>query len=82
MVSPVMDEDAKVEWMRQVGKRVRLARLAAELTQEQAGQASGTSRSFISLVEHGSDVSLTRFWRIADALGVSPVYLLTGEQPR
>lgn len=76
-----MDDEMAAAWLRQVGKRVRLARHTAEMTQAQLAAAAGVSRSFVSLVENGSEVSLSRFWRIADALGVSPVYLLTGEQP-
>ena len=63
-------------WLRSVGRRVRIARLKRELTQEQLGEAAGLSRSFVSLAEHGSDVSLLRLWRVATALGLPVVELL------
>lgn len=71
------DEDGTGrEWLRRVGKRVRLCRLTAEVTQEELGVAAGISRSFISVIEHGSDVSALKLWRLADALNVPVVQLL------
>lgn len=66
-------------WLRRVGKRVRIGRLTAELTQDELGAAADVSRSFVSLIEGGSDVSALRLWRVADALQVPLVQLLTDE---
>ena len=58
-------------FMRSLGRRVRLLRLAAELTQEELGEAAGISRSFVSLIEHGArGVDVVRLLRIAAALGL------------
>ena len=66
--------------MKQVGRRVRILRLAAEKTQDQLAEETGISRSFISLIEHGThDCSVLRLWRIADVLGLPLVELLDGE---
>jgi DNA-binding XRE family transcriptional regulator len=81
--SSFMDDihsEASAVWLRQIGKRVRILRLAAEKTQDQLADETGISRSFISLIEHGTqDCSVLRLWRIADVLGLSLVELLGGE---
>lgn len=70
------DTDA---FLRALGKRVRLARLTHELTQEQLADAAGMSRSFVSLIEKGTHgVDVVRLVRIADALDLSLVELITG----
>lgn len=57
--------------MRALGKRVRLLRLTQELTQDELAQASGMSRSFVSLIEHGGrGVDIVRLLRLAAILGV------------
>jgi|SoiMethySBSTD1v2_1073268.scaffolds.fasta_scaffold2672934_2 hypothetical protein len=62
--SPSMDDihtEAADAWLRQIGKRVCIRRLTAEWTQDQLGQAAGISRSFVSLIEHGThDCSVLR----------------------
>lgn len=58
--------------MRRLGKRVRLLRLTAELTQDELATAAGISRSFVSLVEHGArGIDVVRLLRIAAALDCS-----------
>lgn len=58
--------------MRALGKRVRLLRLTRELTQDELAQASGMSRSFVSLIEHGArGVDVVRLLRPAAVLGVN-----------
>ena len=53
----------------------------ATVTQEKLGEAAALSRSFVSLVEHGSDhVSLLRLWRVASALGLPVVELLDSDE--
>ena len=75
-----MDEEQAAAFQRALGKRLRLLRLVQELTQEELGQAAGISRSFVSLVEHGSNsLDVVRLMRLAEALRVSlPVLLDVG----
>lgn len=55
-------------FLRALGKRVRLLRLTREWTQEQLGEAAGMSRSFVSLVEKGTQgIDVVRLWRFAEA---------------
>ena len=73
-------QDAAV-FMRLLGKRVRLLRRTAELTQEELGQAAGISRSFVSLIEHGArGVDVVRLLRIAAVLGL-PLHELVNLSP-
>ena len=74
------DVDAEVEaWLRGLGKRVRMLRLTREMTQDQLAAASGMSRSFVSLIEHGTHgVDVVRLLRLAAALDVPLVDLLGG----
>ena len=74
------DTDA---FLRALGKRVRIARLIQELTQEQLAEAAGMSRSFVSLIEKGTHgVDVVRLARLADALDLSPAELITGAHLR
>jgi transcriptional regulator with XRE-family HTH domain len=55
-------------FLRALGKRVRLLRLTAELTQDQLAAKAGMSRSFISLIEHGAHgIDVARLARLAAA---------------
>lgn len=66
-------------YLRALGKRVRLLRLTRELTQEELAAAAGMSRSFVSIIEHGSHgVDVVRLIRLAAALDV-PIAELLGE---
>jgi DNA-binding XRE family transcriptional regulator len=65
---PVTDETV---FMRALGKRIRLLRLMAELSQEELGDAAGISRGFVSLIEYGTrGVDVVRLLRIAAVLGL------------
>ena len=64
-------------FLRAVGRRIRVLRYQRELTQEELAEATGISRSFISLIEHGGrGANLTRLFVLARALGVEPWELL------
>lgn len=64
-------------YLRALGKRVRLLRLTRELTQEELAVAAGMSRSFVSIIEHGSHgVDVVRLIRLAAALEVPLAELL------
>jgi transcriptional regulator with XRE-family HTH domain len=76
----VTDQDTAV-FMRAMGKRVRLLRLMAEMTQEELADAAGISRSFVSLIEHGAGgVDVVRLIRIAAVLGL-PLHELVNLGP-
>lgn len=58
-------------FLRALGRRIRLVRLIRGLTQDQMGQAAGMSRSFVSIMEHGTHgVDVVRLVRLAAVLGV------------
>jgi|RhiMetdeSRZDD1v2_1073273.scaffolds.fasta_scaffold1609626_2 transcriptional regulator with XRE-family HTH domain len=69
--------------LRAIGKRVRLARLVRELTQAELADAAGMSRSFVSLIEHGTHgVDIVRLHRLAAALDIPLVDLVAGPDER
>lgn len=73
------DEEA---FLRAIGKRVRLLRLARELTQEQLADAAGMSRSFVSLIEKGCHgVDVLRLLRLAGVFGMPLTELLDLSTP-
>jgi len=60
------------ELRRTVGRRLRLARKLADLTQDQIAAQAGVSRSFVALVEHGTrGVDVYRLRRMAAAAGTT-----------
>lgn len=64
------------------GRRVREARLAADLSQEALAEAAGLHPTFISNVERGYRVpSLPTVVRLAEGLKVDPGELVTGLKP-
>ena len=64
-------------FLRVVGRRIRLLRHTQELSQDQLATATGISRSFISLIEHGErGANVTRLYKLARVLGVEPWELL------
>jgi transcriptional regulator with XRE-family HTH domain len=72
-----MDED---ELRRLIGRRLRIARYTAELTQDQLGQTAGVSRSFVSVIEQGAaGVDVFRLRRLAHAVGMTLAALV--EEP-
>lgn len=62
-----------------IGRRIKNARLEQNLKQEQLADKLDVSVAFMSRVERGtSRINLKRLTQIAEALNVSPGYLLTG----
>jgi ribosome-binding protein aMBF1 (putative translation factor) len=62
------------------GKRLRRARRHVGISQKSLADALGRSRGFVAHLESGKDRALAvDVVVLADALGVSPLYLLTGE---
>ena len=69
-------------FLRALGKRIRLLRLTRELTQDQLACAAGMSRSFVSLIEHGSHgVDVVRLVCVAAVLGVPLTELVDLSRP-
>lgn len=66
-----------------VGERIRQRRLELELTQEELAKRLGyKTRTAISNVEKGKeDLTTTRVRKFADALGVTPEYLMGWDDP-
>jgi transcriptional regulator with XRE-family HTH domain len=63
------------------GRRLRRARLAAELTQEQVGAFVGLSRTSVTNIEGGrQQIPLHLLVRLASAVGVSPGELLPEDE--
>jgi transcriptional regulator with XRE-family HTH domain len=70
-VVPAGEDTEVAAWLRLLGKRVRLLRLTREMTQDELAAAAGMSRSFVSLIEHGTHgVDVVRLLRLAAALDV------------
>jgi SOS-response transcriptional repressor LexA len=61
--------------------RLKLAREAAELTQPALAKKSGVSQQLISKIENDQQEGTTFVAQLADALGVRPQWLATGEEP-
>ena len=63
----------------QVGRRVRVRRVWAALSQEDVARKAQVSRNFVSAIERGAQgLDAWRLWAVADALGVRLEWLLTG----
>lgn len=61
----------------EIGQKIRLARVAANLTQEGLGKKIGYSAMGISYLEKGTrSIKLSDLSKIADVLGVTEYYLL------
>ena len=66
----------------EMGKRIRILRLEKELSQEALAHMCGyNSRSSINKIEAGlNDIPQSKIKAIADALSVSPAWLMSGEK--
>jgi DNA-binding Xre family transcriptional regulator len=81
-VIEVLDDVAVEAWLVALGKRVRILRLTREMTQDDLAAAAGMSRSFVSLIEHGTHgIDVVRLLRLAAALEVALVDLLGSTPP-
>ena len=63
-----------------IASRLKSARKTANLTQERLAQASGVTQGAIQKVENGKSHRPRKLKKIADVLGVSPAWLLLGEE--
>jgi transcriptional regulator with XRE-family HTH domain len=64
-----------------LGARLRTARQEAGLSMRALARESGVSQPFLSLVERGQSApSISTLYRIAAALGITPVELMAGDR--
>ena len=77
----LMQPPADKSILKVFGERVRVLRQSCELSQEELAFAAGLDRTYIGGVERGErNISLVNIQKIANALAVSPAYLLQFEQ--
>jgi transcriptional regulator with XRE-family HTH domain len=77
-VDDTVDPDA---FLHKLGKRVRFLRLAQELTQDELAEAAGMSRSFLSIIEHGTHgIDVIRLLKLAAALDITLTELLAPDR--
>jgi len=74
-------DDAERVFNAEIGRRVRVARVQAKLTQELLARKAGLTRGSITNIESGAQAPPPyRLVRLASALGVKPADLLPGLQ--
>ena len=65
-----MDDDGDDSWLRAVGLRVKLSRVAAGTSQEDLARRSGLSRVTLSSIERGEHAAgVLTYRKVARALG-------------
>ena len=73
-----MKEDARVLF----GRRLRAIRKSKNLSQEDLALEAGLDRTYIGGIENGKrNVAVINICRIADALHISPSYLMDFDVP-
>lgn len=66
-----------------IGRRIKEARINKNRTQEDLAEMLNVSIAYVSRIERGStQINLKRLMQIADFLGVSPSYFLTGSNAK
>jgi len=80
----MLDEQAATMDSMAFAERLKVARKASGMTQEQLARAVGITASAVSHLESGSSKSLSmdHIFACADALGVNAKWLSTGKGPR
>jgi transcriptional regulator with XRE-family HTH domain len=64
---------------RQVGRRAYVRRVWLDLSQQEVADKAGLTRNFVSAIERGAQgLDAWRLWALADALGGTLDWLLTG----
>lgn len=77
-----MEKDDRADTLAAIGARVKQRRRELDITQEALATKTALSKSFVSEVEGGLvAASGLKYLKIAEALGVSVEWLLTGELP-
>ena len=64
---------------RTLGERMRARRLEKGWTQEQLARRAGTNQAVIQKIENGKSLRPRKIDKIAEELGVSPSWLMFGE---
>lgn len=73
----------EAEALRELGRRVRLARKKAGYTQETLGEKASLHRTFVGQLERGEkNPTAWTLIRVAWGLGVDPGTLIEGLEPR
>jgi transcriptional regulator with XRE-family HTH domain len=63
----------------QVGRRAYVRRIWLDLSQQEVADKAGVTRNFVSAIERGAQgLDAWRLWALADALGGTLDWLLTG----
>lgn len=63
----------------EIGRRLRFRRIWLQLSQDELANRAGVSRNFVSAIERSAQgLDAWRLYRLADTLGVSLSWLLTG----
>ena len=78
-------QSEEVRLTKEIGQRIRDARLSKipKVTQERLGEAVGTSFQMIQKYENGKcRICAAKLILVAQALEVSPAFLLTGKPSR
>jgi transcriptional regulator with XRE-family HTH domain len=71
-LSSTVSDPTEREFLRKLGKRIRLLRVDREISQELLARAAGMSRNFVSSIERGAHgVDVVRLVRLAVALDVT-----------
>jgi transcriptional regulator with XRE-family HTH domain len=66
-----------------LGERIKLKREALKLTQDQLAKASGLTSQYVSVIEQDKrSPAISSLAKIADELGTSIDYLVTGKEGR
>ena len=66
-------------YLQRLGMRIKVARTAAKMTQDDLAVAAGIDRTYVSRVERGEhNVTVLTLIRLADVLGVPAGELLDG----
>ena len=74
--------DAEAAYERVIGRRVRVLRVLAELSQDELAHRAGVTRNFVSAIERGSQrLDVLRARRLADGLGIDLGELLAEVEP-
>jgi transcriptional regulator with XRE-family HTH domain len=74
-VRPSSDLDLR----RQIGRRVYVRRVWLDLSQQEVADRAEVTRNFVSAIERGAQgLDAYRLWCLADALGGTLGWLLTG----
>ncbi len=77
-IDPTSGQESQNNIARKIGKKLRLARRAAGLTQAELAERTGTKKSYISRIETGkSDIRISTFEKLIEqGLGKSLIITL------